>query len=180
MNFLEWEHFHKGTKLPNTVPGSPHDGVSMASFKCGNQLVEGDDIHEIKRGAVWTNCIPENIVPDSKRMYNKWKKCSFYDARCSQCHFSVGAVYMDPYDNEDSEKPFPCVKVTYMHQSSRTGDIYNNTVLNVESEDDVREIVGNLTLSDDQEGVSESGVKLNTKNYDSVMGKKSAKNRRKY
>ena len=164
MSELDWEDYQLRRKFPNTEPGSEHDGIDLQCFFCGEQILEGADIHEIKRGAVWTNSIPEGIHRTGKKMFNKYKKCSFFNAVCT-CGNSVGSVYLERYEGCTPNREFPCVKVTYMREA-RNGTLMNATVLNVASEEDLESIVENLTLSDDQDGVTESGVRLNTKNFD--------------
>ena len=159
---MDWDEFQLRTIFPNTKPGTPHDGVNLSCFYCGESVVQGDDIHCIKGGAIWTKFIPDRIKRGSKRMYNKYKECYIYAANCKGCSRSVGTVYMDPY--KDADKPFPCVKVTYMYEG-RNSSISNSTALDIMSADDVKSVVDNLTESEDQEGRTATGVKLNARNY---------------
>lgn len=163
MSDIDWFDFQLRRKFPNTEPGSAHDGIDLACFFCGNVVVQGSDIFEIKRGAIWTNCIPEGIRKDSKRMFNKYKMCNFYNASCD-CGKSVGSVYTENFDDCGPGQEFPCVKVTYIREG-RDGTLMNSTALNITSEEDVESVARNLTLSKDQAGVSDNGVRMNTKNF---------------
>jgi hypothetical protein len=161
---MEWSPDQLKTVFPNTQPGSEHGGLEFACYYCGELAVESDDIHEIKRGAVWTNKIPDGIEQKGKKLFNKYKKCNFYSAVCKTCGNSVGSVYKESFEDCDENQEFPCVKVTYIRQS-KDGSLMNATALNI-PQDEIIEVVSALTLSDDQGGVTRDGCRLNARNFD--------------
>lgn len=140
----DWEEFQVRTVFPNTVPGSPHDGVNIACYFCGHEVLRGEEICRIKGGAIWSNCVPTTIRKGRKEIYNKFKKCVMFDAVCQNCEKSVGTIYPIPYLDHDDAQSFPCVKYTYMREG-RNNEVMNSTALLVASIEDCGDIVQNLS-----------------------------------
>lgn len=166
MSNIDWENFQLRTVFPNTEPGSSHTGLEFACFKCGTQILEEDDIFEIKRGAIWTHTIPDTITYNKKGIYNKWKKCTLHNAECQSCGFSVGSVYLQPYA-DCGDKAFPCAKLTYQRESKNGCELFNSMALTLASENERDDALERLVLSSDQSGVTETGVRLTARLFDS-------------
>ena len=48
---VAWESWQTGSKqimLPDTVPGSCHDGIDLGCATCGAPIARGGDIHKVK------------------------------------------------------------------------------------------------------------------------------------
>ena len=159
---INWNATQKRTRLPNTELNSAHDGLDFACFVCGETIISGDEIAEIKRGAIWTNCVPAT-VKKGKKFHNKFKNCTSYGAHCSTCNNSVGAIYLEEY--EGAERAFPCAKLTYMRESSKTNEIFNSLALLIDEEAAALGVLQKLTLSADQTDIPDNGVRLNQRNY---------------
>lgn len=106
--------------IPDTAPGSDHDGIGFACWHCGNDIVSSEHIHRIKSTAVWTNTAElSGIIIDENIRHNKWKRCDIQNVRCRYCERDFGTYYKEPYYDSDTERiisetkqVFPCIKVT--------------------------------------------------------------------
>ena len=80
-----------GLSLPNTVPGSRHDGLRLRCWRCGVAAVEPAQIHCIKNSSIWTNSDAlTGCKLDSRVSYNRFKKCDVQSVICTGCGESVG------------------------------------------------------------------------------------------
>ena len=122
---LSWAPWQDGKnnlvqKIPDTEPGSAHDGIRFSCWLCGNYILKSEAIHRIKSTAVWTNTAElPGIIIDEDKMYNKWKRCDIQNVRCQKCGRDFGTYYAEPYYDSDTkqlisdtQQVFPCIKVT--------------------------------------------------------------------
>eukprot|EP01047_Picozoa_sp_COSAG01_P037752 COSAG01_NODE_3021_length_6710_cov_7.304644_3_plen_336_part_00 len=120
---VSWAQWQVGTNnlvqsIPDTAPGSDHDGIAFACWRCGNEVTSSEGIHRIKGTAVWTNTADlDSIVVDEQIMHNKWKRCDIQNVRCRRCTGNIGTYYQQPFYDSDTDRlvsgekqVFPCIK----------------------------------------------------------------------
>lgn len=122
---VSWAPWQDGRKnlvqsIPDTAPGSDHDGIEFGCWRCGNNILQPEAIHRIKSTAVWTNTAElSGVIIDEGIRYNKWKRCDIQNVRCQRCGGDFGTHYAEPYYDSDTkqlisgtQQVFPCIKVT--------------------------------------------------------------------
>jgi hypothetical protein len=165
-SLVQWDDWQVGptqVPIPDTCPGSEHDGISFACFKCGASIVEGHQIHKVKQAAIWTwdaSSIGRTIKLGDQ-FYNEYKKVLTQAVCCMMCNKSVGAIYRERYYLAEEGTPFPCVKL-YLSKEKIAGDgndeIHNDLVLRSESRFDAGLAVSRLVRVQG----AEEGVQMRT------------------
>lgn len=132
---VRWENWQIGNdqiKIPNTFPGSDHDGLTFACFKCGEVVCEDSDIWKIKGSCLWTRSV--GMVKKGKYFENKFKRTGGFEALCKSCDFIVGSIYPDAFvstteEDDDRNRPVPSAKLYITREQQKTFDLLNNLVL---------------------------------------------------
>eukprot|EP00038_Savillea_parva_P030230 m.76445 g.76445 ORF g.76445 m.76445 type:complete len:702 (-) comp9062_c0_seq1:278-2383(-) len=115
-----WQDGDEFIAVPDTMPGSPHDGIEFECWTCGHAKVHHDQIHRVKQTAIWTNTNNlDGCTIRPKVSWNKWKQCNVQSVECSHCHDILGSYYAEPYIDSDTGRikdgqPFPCFKLDHM------------------------------------------------------------------
>ncbi|GMI36594.1 hypothetical protein TrCOL_g970 [Triparma columacea] len=165
MDGVAWQPWQSGKKclaldLPDTVPGSEHEGISLACWKCGEVVVKPDQIHLIKGTAIWTNTGDIPGIKLGKKEYNRFKKCEFSPGFCANCNFAIASLYEEQFFDTDTGKDvenreFPCFKVLTVRKAAEGSfPAIMSTVLvgGVDERDDctaVQDSMDNLTCTDE-------------------------------
>ena len=69
---VPWEPWQVGKdqlRLPDTIPGTSHNGIGFDCFKCGAHVIK-DDIWKIKGTCPWTTYVPDSIVTGTSPIHN--------------------------------------------------------------------------------------------------------------
>lgn len=181
MNWSPWQLGENAIELPSTAGGSRHNGVKFACFRCGSDLVSSDQVYRFRNGAVWSNCLPSSVVKESNSpIYNKFKKCNMFPVKCRQCNLNCGQLFPDRYEPDpedaDEDKPFPCVKLTYIWKSNKHDKLFNTTVIRSDtSVSNEKEAVEDALLDMDINNVADCfSHRPKTSEYDDFHKAKSA------
>ena len=130
VSWAEWQTGEGQVRLPDTVPGSSHEGISLHCFRCGQCVVREKQIWKVKDTCIWTTQgVPASIIAGT-RAYNEFKKTHVMGAQCAKCKYTVGSIYPEPFENvEDPHRKFPCAKLYSVRENKGTDALYNSLVL---------------------------------------------------
>lgn len=106
-------------QLPDTKPGTPHNGLDLLCYQCGSLLAEASEIRYLHAGAIWLSGLPDRnrVEPGKNLLWNPHKKVPFHVAECSACQYKVGTIYLEPYaGSSDPGKQFPCCQLQFRHK----------------------------------------------------------------
>lgn len=166
VHWEDWQHGKHQLQLPNTKPGSSHDDLTFACFRCKDVIISDcDDIWKIKDGYIWTKKIPSTVKEGSK-FFNKYKKINNYGCACANeaCRTSLGKIIKDPYeDEEDPGKPIPTASLIHYRIKEMEEDpngCLNSLVLLASSKEDAERMIGNL------DKIGEGGAKMTPQMFD--------------
>ncbi|GMH87984.1 hypothetical protein TrST_g12273 [Triparma strigata] len=149
MDGVVWKPWQAGKEclalnLPDTVPGSEHEGICLACWRCGKTVIKPDHIHLIKNTAIWTNTddIP-GIKLGSKEELNKFKKCMFTEGFCANCKHPIASLYREEFFDSDTgrtveNREFPCFKVLTVRKKAEGSlpPVMATVLVGVEERDD--------------------------------------------
>jgi hypothetical protein len=157
---VQWQNWQIGKgqiEIPNTFPGSDHDRLTFACFKCGAGVCEGSDIWKIKSSCLWTRSV--GMVKRGKRFENKFKGTVGFEALCITCDFIVGSIYPHAFvsttdeEDMDTDRPVPTAKLYITREQQNTSELLNNIVLTgVETLQTAKLVLENLTKKDGYTG----------------------------
>lgn len=155
MKWLPWQVGEEALALtlPNTSPGSDHDGICLACWKCGWVAIGPQDIFKLKHTCVWTKTIRSPLLAvDSQKTYNECKKCFVQRVSCSTCKNLLGSYYETSYEGCSEETPFPCFKlITSWERRKWDGDKPSMAMVLVGDQSTVREKIAKLEVSEEWE-----------------------------
>ena len=144
--------------LLDTEPGSRHDGINLACWKCGQVLIKDEQIHRIKDTSVWTSTdkVSGELKIDGIGQYNKFKETEFFPVRCGKCYASFATLYKEPFlcdketraKTDENTQPTPCLKVTTTFKKQGDTKLNVRTVLVGRDEDAVRDAVESVMTTE--------------------------------
>ena len=113
-------------KLPSTKPGSYHTGLVFACFKCGQKILDSDDIFCIQKTCIWTHEMDilsssqcRQFTVDAEREVNEDKDCYVQKARCRSCRNVVGSYFESEFHSCLEGQPFPSFKLVTAWERSK-------------------------------------------------------------
>ena len=138
-----WESWRAKILLPDTQPGSAHEGLRLACGGCGEVLIDSDEttIFKIKQDGLWVIGEPPTMCAGEQAIWNRHKRCWLYQLTCGKCYLNLGSLYREPYPGVEPDKAFPCAKVSI---KSTQGQL---TLVPVGIEADVRAAVAKLRFA---------------------------------
>ena len=142
-----WQTGAQQIMLPDTVPGSCHDGISLGCAKCGATIASSGDIYKSKGRAMWScSDLSQTVNERGDFTENPFKRCNIWTVVCRQCGNDVGSLYKEPYHDDDAGSPavgpFPRIKITIAH-----GKRFRNQTCLLGTEADVRNATSQLEQS---------------------------------
>ena len=151
-NWRAWQVGELALKLPNTQPSSKHT-ISLGCFRCGEEIVAGAGIFQLRNATVWTAGLPSSVV-EGKAFFNKYKKTEGCSAHCRKCNFNMGSIYRARYEGADAQMMFPCARLTCMRERQRDDALLSGVVLLAESRAAAEIDVARLVLVDEDSSSS--------------------------
>ena len=161
VSHVAWAPWQVGSQalalgLPSTAPGSDHDGIALACWKCGTDIVGPTEIQRIKDTSVWTNTadLLSGNVTLGKTVYNKYKNCELQQVHCAKCNGQLGSYYATPYFDKDNDSmstnPFPCFKFCPVREF-KSGDKPDMILVLTGDATAVKDSIARLQCSEDWE-----------------------------
>lgn len=138
-------------QLPSTKPGSLHQGIELACWKCGQRIVESDQIYCIRNTCIWTKRMlpPSHLRVDQEKDFNDVKKCDVQKVRCI-CSNVVGSFYENPYAECDEGQLFPCFKLISVWEKRKWhGKKPSFAMVLLGGEKETEQHIGNLEVTEE-------------------------------
>ena len=156
-SWCSWQDGEKALvlSLPSTVPGSLHDGINLACWKCGRKIIDSGEIFCIDKTCVWTcsvNAIRDSqLSVDKEKIWNGVKKCYVQRTRCSNCKSVLGSFYENRFvDCDIVEQEFPCFKIiTAWERRKWQGNVPALATTLIGDEVTTQQSISNLHVSND-------------------------------